>query len=192
VEIPLKAEVDCTDGSYGKLVGLVSRDDEPRITHLVVEGEGDRELRRLVPLEHVAGAGAGKVQLNVSRDHMITMTRASQTTDIYEPMPEPALDPLLLRAHEHVDHPKIEHAEQDLIPPGTVIVDEATDVSARGGAVGKLSSVLVNDGTGMVEGVVVHEASLLGGKSVRFPASAIDHMNGPTVLLTMHKDEITA
>jgi len=192
VEIPLSADVYCTDGAYGKLVALVSRDDEPRITHLVVAGQSDAEPRRLVPFEHVAAADTSKVQLDVTRDHMVTMNPASQMTDIYEKMPEPVLDPTMLRSWEHVDHPQIQHAEEDLIPPGTVMIDEKTDVSARGGAVGKLSALLVQQATGQIEGVVVHESLLHGGKSVTFPANAIDRMNGPTVLLTMHKDEITA
>ncbi|MBC8077787.1 MAG: hypothetical protein H7Y32_17055 [Chloroflexales bacterium] len=192
MELPLSADVYCTDGTYGRLIGLVSRDDEPLITHLVVASESQPEQRRLVPLEHVAGADASKVQLNVSRDQMITMTTATQTTDIYEPMPEPALDPTLIRTFEHVDHPHIQYAEQELLPPGTVTIDDKTDVSARGGAVGKLSSLLLNDGTGAIEALTVHESGLLGGKSITFPASAIDHVNGPTILLAMSKDEITA
>ena len=192
MELPLSADVYCTDGAYGKLIALVSRDDEPRITHLVVTGQEDHEQRRLVPFEHVAASDASKVQLDVTRDHMITMNPATQTTDIYEKMPEPVLDPMMTRSWEHVDHPDITHAEQDLIPPGTVMVDDKTDVSARGGAVGKLSALLVQQATGQIEGVVVHESLLHGGKSVTFPANAIDHMNGPTLLLTMHKDEIAA
>lgn len=192
MELPLSADVYCTNGAYGRLVALLSRDDEPRITHVIVASGSQADQRRVVPLEHVAGADDKGVHLNVSSDQMITMTTATQMTDIYEPMPQPALDPTLSRAYEHVDHPKIEHAIQDLIPPGTVIVDDKTDVSARGGAVGKLSRVVVADGSGQIEAVVVHESLLHGGKSVSFPATAIDHMNGPTVLLTVSKDELAA
>ena len=192
MELPLKADVYCTDGAYGKLIALVSRDDAPQITHLVVVGEGLPEQRRLVPFKYVAGADASKVQLNVARDHMLTMNPATQTVDVYEAVSEPVLDPTMSRDYEHVDEPHIQFAEQDLNPPGTVIIDDKTDVAARGGAVGKLSALMVQEGTGAVEGVVVHESLLHGGKSVTFPTSAIDHMNGPTVLLTMSKDEITA
>ena len=43
--------MDCTDGSFGKLVDVVLDPTSRRVTHLVVEHDRDPWLARLVPVE---------------------------------------------------------------------------------------------------------------------------------------------
>ena len=83
MEIPLQAQVECTDGVCGRSEYVLINPVSDQVSHLVVrEAESDKEY--IVPVETVSETVAGTIQLRCSQAKLKRMRQFIKTTFIEE------------------------------------------------------------------------------------------------------------
>jgi sporulation protein YlmC with PRC-barrel domain len=192
-EIPVHAEVYCTDGLCGVSTLVVINPATRQVTHLVVRGRGWMDEEHMVAIGEVVETTANVVHLRCSKDELAEMKRflrgehrpgeipfLSYGPDDYMMWPYVWPDDgILLQEHDHV-------------PPDELAVHRGTHVNATDGRVGRVDEFLVDPQDGQVTHLVLREGHLWGQKDVTIPVSQIERIGGDTVYLRLDKEHIKA
>ena len=198
-QIPVGAEVSCTDGVCGKSTYVLINPVTEKVTHLVVKENTLRHPEYEVPIDLVAAASTDIIVLRCTRDELQHMDPFVQTQYIQEPMPVAAygggyaVGTYLIWPYA-VGDTTMEYVpvDQEQIPPGELAVRRGTRVEATDGTVGHVDEFVVNPGTGNITHLVMREGHLWGQKDVSIPISAIRETRDDRVVLNLNKEEITA
>src|ERR1035437_88743 len=87
MEIPLNANVECTDGIFGRSEYVLINPIIDQVTHLVVKQAASPNTEYLVPLASVAETKADTIQLRCSKADLEKMEPFIKTTYIEDSMP---------------------------------------------------------------------------------------------------------
>src|SRR5512142_1184462 len=68
IDLPMKAEVHCSDGMAGFSTYIISNPMNHQITHLVVQSDSGPILEYLVPVELVEETTPNRIQLKCTQD----------------------------------------------------------------------------------------------------------------------------
>jgi len=201
MEIPLNAQVDCTDGVCGRSLYLLINPVTEKVTHLVVKEDVPPNIEYIVSVEFLSETIAGTIRLHCSKAELEKMAPFIKTTfievkvseinpsyysDLYGMGPFyywPYISP-----DKIVEVPE-EHRE---IPPGELAVQRGTRVEATDGYVGKVDEFVVNPKNGQITHLVMREGHLWGQKDVIIPLSSMDDIREDTVFLKLDKAQIEA
>jgi sporulation protein YlmC with PRC-barrel domain len=209
VRLELGSPVNCTDGPFGELADVVIDPTKRRVTHLVVEPQGDHSEARLVPIELAdAEAGessaiglacsledAGKLELVEEYAYL----RLGDSPDL-EPGWDVGVESVLAQpyygygpgiGYDPVPAEYNPHASMiyDRIPKGEVEIRRASEVtSADGHHLGKVDGFLVDDDA--ITHFVLERGHLWGKKEVTIPINAVASVRTDAVSLTLTKDEV--
>ena len=82
MEIPLQAQVECTDGVYGRSVFMLINFVLDKVTHLVVKGDSFPNREYIVPFDIVSETIADTIQLHCSKAELEKMDPFIKTTFI--------------------------------------------------------------------------------------------------------------
>ena len=196
MEIPLQAQVECTDGVCGRCVVVLVNPVLDQITHLVVREDSSSNTEYIVPVDVVTTTTADMIGLRCSKAELEQMDRFVQTHYIREKMPDyagsgsygmgsyyywPFVTP------ERTVNVPVEDLQ---IPPGELAVRRGTRVEATDGFVGKVDEFLVNPENGHITHLVMREGHLWGQKDVTIPLSAMAESRDGTVFLRLDKHQI--
>jgi sporulation protein YlmC with PRC-barrel domain len=210
VRLELGSSVNCTDGPFGKLADVVIDPTKRRVTHLVVEPDGDHGKARLVPIDLASG--------DEGKPPAITVRCSLEEANRLEPVEEyaylrlgdsPELEPGWEIGVESVlaepyyfsgagpgyetlaggYDPKVS-VTYDRIPKGEVEIRRASEVtSADGHGLGKVDGFLVDDDDAITH-FVLERGHLWGRREVTVPINAVAHVHTDAVSLTLTKDEV--
>jgi uncharacterized membrane protein len=192
VEVPLDAEVECTDGSCGESVTVIVNPTTREITHIVVQDKTfPRGVERLVPVEQVAESSSGKIRLNCTRDELEQMEEFVEMEFIRSEVSPgqpvaPSYDLPYVIPVGAVAIP----VEVERIPPGELAVRRGTTVEATDGHIGKVGELVVEEESGHVTHLVLQEGHLWDKKQIILPLSAIDVVQEGTVYLKLDKKAV--
>ncbi|MBE3144874.1 MAG: PRC-barrel domain-containing protein [Planctomycetes bacterium] len=199
MEIPLNAQVECTDGVCGRSVYVLINPVIDQVTHLVVKEDSSPNTEYIVPVDFVAETIADTIRLRCSRAEHEKMDPFIKTTFIEKKVPDMSFgygDGMYVMGSNYympyvtpgitVQLP-VEHLQ---IPPGELAVRRGTRVEATDGYVGKVDEFVVNPENGHITHLVMREGHLWGQKDVIIPLSAMGDTRKDTVFLKLDKHQI--
>lgn len=196
MEIPLQAQVECTDGVCGRSVYVLINPVLDQVTHLVVREDSWPNTEYIVAVDFVTETIADTIRLRCSKVELEKMNPFIKTRFVEEPVPNfarsgayglgtyyywPYVSPGMT-----VQVP----VEEQQIPPGEVAVHRGTRVEATDGYVGRVDEFVVNLENGHITHLVMREGHLWGQKDVIIPLSAMGDMREDTVFLKLDKHQI--
>jgi sporulation protein YlmC with PRC-barrel domain len=199
MEIPLQAQVECTDGVCGRSVYVLINPVIEQVTHLVVSETSSPNTEYIVPVAFVSQTIADTIQLKCSKaelekmdpfiqtryiksyppDRNFGFNRGMYTTGTYYYLPYNTPDGVLR-----------EPVETQQVPPGELAVNRGTRVEATDGYIGNIDEFVVNPKNGNITHLVMREGHLWGKKDVIIPLSAMGETHEDTVYLKIDKHQI--
>ncbi len=202
MEIPLNAEVECTDGVYGRSVYVLINPVVDQVTHLVVKKDVSPHTEYLVPVDWVTETLADTIRLHCSKAELEKMDPFIKTKYIEERVPEayyrygggvPGMGSYYYLPYVTPGMTMQVPVETKQVPPGELSVCRGTRVEATDGYVGHVDEFVVNPQNGHITHLVMREGHLWGQKDVIIPVSAmksIGKTNEDTVVLNIDKRQI--
>jgi len=198
MEIPLNAQVVCTDGVCGHSAFVLINPVIDEVTHLVVRENSFPNTERIVPVDWVAETIADTIQLRCSKAGLEKMDPFIVTRYIKDKMPEKFSrygggmygTSYYYLPYNAPDITISTSVEDQQIPPGELAVNRGTRVEATDGYVGKVDEFVVNPENCHITHLVMREGHLWGQKDVIIPLSAISDTRDDTVYLKLDKHQI--
>jgi sporulation protein YlmC with PRC-barrel domain len=191
MDIPLHAEVWCTDGQCGTSNSVIINPITKQITHFVVKERDFPYEQRLVPVSQIAETTSDTIKLNCDFNVFINTPKFIKDEFIipdasgYEDIPQTMLLPYALMLGTIT----IEHEN---IPANELAVHRGSKVIATDGHVGQVDEFLVEPKNGHITHLILREGHLWGKKDISIPISKIDHIDKDNVYLKINKSEIEA
>jgi sporulation protein YlmC with PRC-barrel domain len=199
MEIPLNAQVECTDGVCGRSEYVLINPIIDQVTHLVVKEDASPNTEYIVPVDVVSETIADTIRLRCSKAELEKMDPFIKTEFIEEKVTEKSVNygGGLYQASSFYFMPyvipgmtvqlPVEHRQ---IPPGELAVRRGTRVEATDGYIGKVDEFVVNPENGHITHLVMREGHLWGQKDVIIPLSAMGDTREDTVFLKLDKHQI--
>ena len=196
MEIPLHAQVECTDGVCGRSEYVLIDPLSGQVKNLVVRETAFPNIEYVVPVDVVSETIANTIQLRCSKAKLQKMDRFVKTTFVEAKVP--LMNPgygggmgtyyylPYVTAEMTVQVPK-EHLQ---IPPGELGLNRGTRVEATDGYVGHIDEFVVNPKNKHITHLVMREGHLWGQKDVIIPVSAMGETNADSVSLKLNKHQI--
>jgi hypothetical protein len=201
MEIPVQAQVQCTDGVCGRSAYVLINPVIEQVTHVVVREDSSPNTEYIVPLDLVAETVEGTIQLRCSKAELQKLDPFVQTEVVKEKVsgmyggstggyggynmgsyyywPYVSL--------ERTVYVPVEHLQ---VPPGELAVRRGLRVEATDGYVGRVDEFVVNPENGHITHIVMREGHLWGHKDVIVPLSALGDTRNGTVFLKLTKQQI--
>ncbi len=180
MEIPINAEVKCTDGVCGRSTYIVVNPANQQITHIVVKLAHWPHAERLVPIELVRKGGANTLELDCTCAHVITLQHFIDTHYVRETFPNPVSPGALPMS-------MVVSKEYYRIPEGELALQKGAHVEAADGALGRVDEFMVDPATDQITHLIVHEGHLWGQHNITIPVSAVDRIEANVVHLKLDK-----
>jgi uncharacterized protein YrrD len=198
VEIPLNAQVECTDGVCGRSVYVLINPVIDQVTHLVVKEDTSFNTEYIVPVDLIVETITDTIQLRCSKAELEKMDPFNKTRYIGEKVHgENFAYSGMYRMGSYSSLPyntparKIyESVEYQQIPPGELAVCRGTRVEATDGYVGHVDEFVVNPENDHITHLVMREGHLWGRKDVIIPLSAMGDTRDDTLFLKLNKHQI--
>jgi sporulation protein YlmC with PRC-barrel domain len=203
MEIPLQAQVECTDGVCGSSEYVLINPVIDQVTHLVVKEDSSPNTEYIVPVESVSATTADTIQLRCSKAELEKMHPFIKTKFIEEKVLDRnfeyargsmgigmGMGSYYYLPYVSVERTVYESVKKQQIPPGELAVSRGTNVEATDGYVGKVDEFVVNPENGHITHLVMREGHLWGKKDVIIPVSALDDTRADTVFLKLDKHQI--
>ena len=202
MQIPLNAQVECTDGIYGRSEYVLIDPVIDHVTNLVVKENASPNTAYIVPVDFVTETIADTIRLRCSKAELEKMDPFIETNFIKERVPErfsrygyggSGMGSIYYMPYTTPDITVYEKEEIQQIPPGELTVRRGTTVEATDGYIGKVDEFVVHPVTGHITHLVMREGHLWGQKDVIIPISALKPMGNTykdTVFLNLDKHQI--
>jgi hypothetical protein len=199
MEIPLQAQVECTDGICGRSVYVLVDPIIEQVTHLVVREDTSPNTEYIVPVNVISTTIADTIRLSCDQAELKKMKPFVKTEFVQSKVPVsnvgfaggmygmgsfyylPYLTP------EITVRTPVEHLQ---IPPGELAIQRGTRVEAKDGFVGNVDEFVINPITGRITYLVMREGILWGAKKVLIPLSAMDDTGDDTLFLNIDKHQM--
>jgi sporulation protein YlmC with PRC-barrel domain len=198
LEIPLNAQVECTDGVFGRSEYVLINPVIDQVTHLVVKDDSSPNTEYIVPVYVVSKTIADTIQMRCSKADLKKMKPFMKTEFIEENAPSDNLGGYATYGmgatyyYPYIvsDTKVIESVKTQQIPIGELAIHRGTRVEASDGYVGKVDEFVVDADTNHITHLVMREGHLWGHKDVIIPLSAMGDTHDDTVFLKLDKHQI--
>jgi sporulation protein YlmC with PRC-barrel domain len=190
MDIPVNAEVRCTDGPGGESEYIVLKPKTEEVTHLVVREKGFPHIERPVPVSMVAESTPHLIRLGCTREELAKQPTFFETEFMRVEIPRSTGGGFLMPVGEW--EPEWLPVRHEVVPWGEVAVRRGAHVVATDGRVGQVDELLVNPTNEQITHLVLREGHLWGQRDVTIPASAIDRIEQDTIYLKLDKRSIGA
>lgn len=200
MEIPLQAQVECTDGVYGRSVYILIDPLFDRVTHLVVQEDSSPNTEYIVPVDVISMTIADTIRLNCNKAELEQMKPFVKTEFVESKMPVQnvgfaggmyGIGSYYYMPYDDIPEITMQVPVEHLqIPLGELAVQRGTRVEAKDGYVGKVDEFVVNPVTGRITYLVMREGHLWEAKNVIIPLSAMDDSGDDTLFLNIDKRQI--
>jgi len=199
MEIPLNAQVECTDDVYGRSVFVLINPVIDQVTHLVVKEDSSPNTEYIVPVDLVTETTGDTIRMHCSKAELEKMDPFVQMEFVEEKVPDINFESggvmVGMGSYRYMPYvtPEVkvyESMEHRQIPPGELAVRRGIRVEATDGYVGKVDEFVVNPENGHITHLVMQEGHLWGQKDVTIPLSAMGDTRTDTVFLKFDKHQI--
>jgi sporulation protein YlmC with PRC-barrel domain len=193
-DIPLKANVQCSDSPCGKATNVILNPITHKVTHVVVK---DKKLpgnpTRLVPVTKVASTTPNQITLNCTRDEVAGMDPFVVTRFIQETGSGTAYASGGAYTSQYVvNDTGYDSVQEEQLPQGELAVYSGMTVKATDGVVGKLDELVLDPKSGNISYLLMREGHLWGKRDVAIPIANVDFSGGETVYLKIDKETVKA
>jgi sporulation protein YlmC with PRC-barrel domain len=189
MDIPVNAEVHCTDGPYGRSTYIILNPTTRRVTHLVVQEKRFPHAEYLVPIDDVVEATPHLIRLRCTGHELKEFETFIETEFVSSNFAEYAGDPYMTWPYV-IPEAETLPVEHERIPPGELAIRRGAQVEATDGHVGRVDEFLVEPKNGDITHLVLREGHLWGQKDVTISVSQIDRIEEDTVYLKLDKHSI--
>jgi sporulation protein YlmC with PRC-barrel domain len=189
MDIPVNADVECTDGPCGRSTYVILNPTTDQLTHLVVRHQESPHAEWLVPIDQVEEATLDLIRLRCTRHDLGEMEPFIETEFVRVTVPEYVSDPYMAWPYV-IPKTVTRTVEYEHIPPGELAVRRGARVEATDGHVGRVDEFLVDPSNGHITHLVLREGHLWGQKDVAIPVSEIGYTEEKTVYLKLDKHSI--
>ena len=193
-EIPIKANVQCSDAPCGKSTNLILDRETYQVTHVAVE---DKTLHdnptSLVPIAKVESATHQQITLNCTRNDFTRMAPFVVTQVIQESGSGTAYASGDAYTSQYVVNDTgydTDHVEQ--VPQGEMTLKSGMKVQASDHTVGKLDELLLDPQSGANTHLQMREGHLWGKKDVSIPVEDVEFTDGEIIYLKIDKKAVQA
>jgi hypothetical protein len=199
MEIPLNAQVECTDGICGRSVYVLINPVTEQVTHLIVKEDSSTNTEYMVPVDIVADTIADTIQLSCSKAELEKMDPFIKTEFVEKKAPDRYINYSggMYSAGSYYYLPYVTPGttvqvpvELRQIPPGELSIRRGTRVEATDGYVGQVDEFVVNPENCHITHLVMREGHVWGQKEVIIPLSAMGDTREDTVFLTLNQNQI--
>jgi sporulation protein YlmC with PRC-barrel domain len=185
MDVPVNAEVICSDGRCGRSTAVVLNPVNDRITHVAVEEGGDSILTRLVPVERILSADPETIRLSCTGAELHRMEVFSEA----EFIPYNLSGTLFMQPYGIPAIPGVT-LEHEKIPTGELAVRRGSRVEARDGYVGDVDEFIVEPEHFHITHLVLRKGHLWDPRDVTIPVDRIERIEEGTVHLKLSKEEV--
>ncbi len=193
IDLPLKAEVQCSDGTAGIATYVIGSPVNQQITHLVVESDLPPHYEYLVPLELVEGTTPNLIKLKGTLEELHLMPLLKYEEYLPTEMPSNLAWPYCLPipgvVKEQADFIPVEYQN---MPPGERAMQRDALVVASDGYIGLVDELLINSANMQVIYLVLLERHTLQKREVTIPVSQIDRVDENTIYLKLDRQSVEA
>ena len=192
--IPIKAQVECTDGPCGKCTNVIVNPVNRKVTHIVIEDKSlPKNPTRLVAAENVAGTTPQQIKLNCAKADVAKMPPFIVSDFIQESASGKAFASGEAYTSQYViDDTAYDDIQERNIPQGELALHSGMHLEASDGKLGNLDALVLDPQSGEVTNLLMREGHLWGKKDVAIPVSAVDFIDGATVYLKLDKAAVKA
>ena len=191
MDIPIDAEVFCTDGFCGRSTHVVLRPKTEEVTHLVVK-ENELPLREvLIPVSAIAATTPDSINLRYTRHEIAGRQPFIETDYVQVDIPRPAGGIYYMEPYVY---PEVETlpVKHEAISAGELAVRRGASVQATDGHVGRVDEFLVDPENDHITHLVLREGHVWAQKDVTIPISEIEHIEDNAVYLKIDKRGVEA
>ena len=191
MNIPLDADVHCSDGRYGRSTYIVLNPTTEQVTHVVVMSRKIPGSERTVPVSWIKETTPELILLNRPKDAVTRLERFNQTDFVQRDVPHYATDPkLTLLWPYRVPAKKVVSEEYQKIPPDELAVRRGARVQATDGRIGQVDEFLIDPESGYISHLVLREGLPWDKKHITVPISEIGRIEENTVHLKIDKQSV--
>lgn len=198
MEIPIKAQVTCTDGLCGKLICILINPVTDQITHLVVKENEGAEREFMVPVDLIKSTSNQRIFLLCSKTGLEKLESFTKTEFVEETMPSVYAsysEPYGIGTHflwPYVSPEKTLRiaVDQPQIPAGEIVMKRGAHVKALDGVIGQIDEFMVNPENDHITHLVMHRNHIWGHQEIAIPVSAIKEAYKDVVALNISKHEV--
>lgn len=191
MDIPVNADVYCSDHRCGRSTYIIVNPTIKQVTHLVVKEKGFPHTERLVPIDLVLETSPDRIQLRNTQYQLAEMEPFIETEFIRAEIPEYVGGQFMIWPYA-IPETEMVSVEHERIPPGELAVRRGARVEATDGHAGRVDEFLVHPADGHITHLVLREGHLWGQKDVTIPVSQIDHIQEDAVYLKLDKHSVEA
>jgi uncharacterized membrane protein/sporulation protein YlmC with PRC-barrel domain len=192
IDLPMRAEVQCSDGAAGRSTYVIFNPNNHRLTNLVVKSDRPPFDEYLVPVDQVEETTPDRIKLKCTRK------------DLYEMEPFECEQYIRTKLPEYLEFPYyypgigINTREVDTfipvklwnIPPSEMAVRRGAQVEATDGTVGQVEELLINSNNMQVTHLVLLERHLLEHREITIPVSQIERVYDDKVYLKLDRQSV--
>jgi hypothetical protein len=195
IDLPIKAEVHCSDGAAGRSTYIIGNPITRQVTHLVVQSFLPSFQEYLVPVDQVEETTNDRIKLKCTRDDLNRMGPFLYDEYIPADFPGYLSWPYVLPARsganrvgqEVLTFTTVTHQN---IPEGELALRRGARVEATDGYVGQVDALLINSNNMQVTHLVLLERYILQKREITIPVSQIDHIDQGTVYLKLDRQSV--
>lgn len=196
------SDVQCTDGSCGKLITLVVNPLTRAVTDLVVEPAHRFGLGRLVPIASVVDA-EGAIALNLTKAQFDALDQAEENRFLNDDgaewgvhgqvrvWPYFALDAGDSSLLQDYGGNSTQLLTFENLPAGDVGVHRGDRVQALDGEIGHVHGLIIDPRDSRVTHVLLQEGHLFGRKEVAIPIASVESVDDG-IKVSITKEQIEA
>jgi sporulation protein YlmC with PRC-barrel domain len=201
MEIPLNAQVECSDGIFGRSKFVLINPVSDTISHLIVKKDDVPFTEYIVPLEMIHETVAGTIRLRSTKAELERMDPFIKEAVVKDQMPERSIpfggaiygmQSYYYLPYVTYDRTVYDTVEYRDIPLGELAVRSGARVEATDGPIGHVDEFVVNSENSRISHLVMREGHLWGQKDVIIPISAMDKVRDDVVILNIDKHQVEA
>ena len=189
MDIPIDAEVFCTDGFCGRSTRVVLKRETEEVTHLVVKEKESPHKEILIPVTAVKETTPDSINLSYTRDKLAKLQPFIETEYVTVDIPQYVGQVSYIEAYPDSEVLTVKH---ELIPPGELALSRGARVEATDGRVGRVDEFLIDPESDHITHIVLRKGHLWGQRDVSIPVSEIERVEEDAVYLKISKRKVEA
>ncbi len=189
IDLPVKAEVNCSDGVAGISRYFIGHQVNHQITHLVVKTSRPPFREVLVPVDQVEETSPDRIKLKCTLGDLNQMEPFEVEEYISTQLPYYLVWGYVFPCSV-TNPPEVEThvlVKNQNIPMGEVAVRRDARVEATDGYLGQVDELLVNSNNLQVTHLILLKRHIFKQREIAIPLSQIDHVSEDTVYLKLDK-----
>ncbi len=196
MDIPLNAEVHCTDGLVGHSSCIILNPVRQEITHFVLKRRAMLGYQELVPVSLIKESTPDMILLRVSAHELAKLEPFTDSEYINlnsnDEMPGDhgyGYEDVYGLPYREFDEPQGAYVNIERIPQDELGIHRGAHVDATDGRVGRVDEFVVEGEDCHITHLILHERHVFGDKVVTIPVSEIERIDNNVVHLNLTREQ---